>query len=254
MENNVNLGDGNKVAQPTQEMVATENVMKVFKVTGKILEMASMADDAYLDLSSDGAISIKASQNNSDIIVYVSNYHTLRLPNELEKINNFIDEGLFWLVETWHAYKSFKDCGEYWEVELYGKHKVKPSIDNTNTKKRVTFIMEHNVSAYGRTNYKMHLFDSLNEAKEFRAYLFRHCLSKLPLNADFEYKYIEEHDIYKLVYEDGWAIDEFNINQQEIDDAEDSYTLSFKERAMMDDKCIHDPENGLYIECYNEFN
>ena len=38
MENNVNLGDGNKVAQPAQKMVAIENVMKLFKVTEKTLD------------------------------------------------------------------------------------------------------------------------------------------------------------------------------------------------------------------------
>lgn len=120
--------------------------------------------------------------------------------------------------------------------------------------KRSVFVMKHELSMYGRTNYKLHLFDTLNEAIEFRDYLIRHELSQLPLNEDFEYHYLQDEDIYKLTYEEGWAVSKFSINQREIDSAMSSYTLSFKERAMMDEASIHDPQKGLYIQSYNNFN
>ena len=69
MKDNMNLGDGNKVVQPTEKMVATENVMKVFKVTEKTLDKASIIEGAYLDLSADGLISISKTENSSDLLV-----------------------------------------------------------------------------------------------------------------------------------------------------------------------------------------
>ena len=120
--------------------------------------------------------------------------------------------------------------------------------------KRRAFVMKHVLSMYGRTNYKSHLFDTLNEAIEFRDYLIRHKLSQLPLNEDFEYHYLQDEDIYKLTYEEGWAVSEFSINQAEIDSAMSRYTIDFKERTIMDETCVHDPQKGLYIQSYNAFN
>ena len=120
--------------------------------------------------------------------------------------------------------------------------------------KRNMFVMTHELSMCGRTNYKLHLFETLNEAAEFRDYLIRHELSQLPLDEDFEYHYLQDEDTYKLTYEEGWAISKFSINKREIDSAMSSYTLSFKERAMMDEASVHDPQKGLYIQSYNNFN
>ena len=254
MINSINLGDGNKVAQPAQKMVATENVMKVFKVTEKTLDKASIIEGAYLDLSADRVISISKTENSSDLLVYVSNYHTMIIPNDVEKINQFINEGLHWLVENWHQYKSVRDCGEYWEVELCKSKGAESSMCTIEAAKRVVFVMEHETAYFGRVKYKMHIFDTLNEAKEFRDYLIRYELSQMPLCADFEYKYDEDKDVFLLISEEGWNISYFRIYQEEDDGTVASYTLSFEERKTMDEACVHDPQKGLYVQSYNNFN
>lgn len=159
-----------------------------------------------------------------------------------------------------HAKNYFMNDNYHWgDGNLVAILPSPKTIENTCEKcikaaKRVVFVMEHETAYFGRVKYKMHIFDTLNEAKEFRDYLIRYELSQMPLCADFEYKYDEDKDVFLLISEEGWNISYFRIYQEEDDGTVASYTLSFEERKTMDKACIHDPQKGLYVQSYNNFN
>lgn len=71
------------------------------------------------NLSSDGVVALCKHKNS--IIASIFGYKTLTFDIDeyvVGKINEFINDGLHWLVGSWGAYKSVKNYKTCWEVEV----------------------------------------------------------------------------------------------------------------------------------------
>lgn len=116
--------------------------------------------------------------------------------------------------------------------------------------RNTVFVMEYVSHVFGRHSIKKHLFNSENEASDFRHYLIKYLFTTMSTNEDFEYTCSREDDVYTLTYHDGWGHSEFKIYKLELETPCSEYTLSFEQRLRMDNEYNDDPEKGLSVEYY----
>ena len=111
---------------------------------------------------------------------------------------------------------------------------------------QVKVLVEHSTTAFDKYHYRYHYFESLEEAKAFRLFLFKHRASLIFNEAEFTINF-KEDDSSTLCYEGGWIIETFKIHIVEVDPCKEYETdLTFEERVKRDEDWDVDPNNDVF--------